>query len=47
MEEEYDTDSNTDYLTADNDEEDSLDDSMFLRAFTTRSGRMVRVVYRE
>ena len=41
--EEYDTD----YPTADNDEEDSLDDLMFLRAVTTRSGRMVRVVYRE
>ena len=46
-EEEYDTDSDTDYPTADNDEEDSLDDLMFLRAVTTRSGRMVRVVYRE
>ena len=45
--EEYDTDSDTDYPTADNDEEDSLDDLMFLRAVTTRSGRMVRVVYRE
>ena len=29
------------------DEEDSLDDLMFLQAVTTRSGRMVRVVYRE
>ena len=37
-EEEYDTDSDTDYRTADNDEEDSLDDLMFLRAVTTRSG---------
>ena len=46
-EEEYDTDSDTDYPTAENDEEDSLDDSMFLRAVTTRSGRMVRVIYRE
>ena len=47
-EEEYDTDSDTDYPTADNDEEaHSLDDLMFLRAVTTRSGRMVRVVYRE
>ena len=45
--EEYDTDSDTDYPTADNDEKDSLDDLMFLRAITTRSGRMVRVVYRE
>ena len=46
-EEEYDTDSDTDYPTADNNEEDSLDDLMFLRAVTTRSGRMVGVVYRE
>ena len=45
--EEYDNDSDTDYPTADNDEEDSLDDLMFLRAVTTRSGRMIRVVYRE
>ena len=45
--EEYETDSDTDYPTADNDEEDSLDDLMFLRAVTTRSRRMVRVVYRE
>ena len=29
------------------EEEDSLDDLMFLRAVTTRSGRMVGVVYRE
>ena len=29
------------------DEEDSLDDLIFLRAVTTRSGRMVGVVYRE
>ena len=40
-EEEYDTDSDTGYPTADNDEEDSLDDLMFLRAVTTRSGRML------
>ena len=46
-EEEYNIDSDPDYHTADNDEEDSLDDLMFLRAVTTRSGRMVRVVYRE
>ena len=46
-EEEYDTNSDTDYPTADNDEEDSLDDLMFLWAVTTRSGQMVRVVYRE
>ena len=46
-EEEYDTDSDTDYATADNNEEDSLDDLMFLRAATTRSGRMAGVVYRE
>ena len=46
-EEEYDTDSDTDYATANNDEEDSSDDLMFLRAVTTRSGRMVGVVYRE
>ena len=45
-EEEYDTDSDTDYPTADNDKEDSLDDLIFLRAVTTRSGRMVRVVCR-
>ena len=45
--EEYDTDSDTDYPTADNDEGDSLDDLMFLPAVTIRSGRMVRVVYRE
>ena len=41
-EEECDTDSDTDYPTADNEEEDSLDDLMFLRAVTTRSGRMHR-----
>ena len=29
------------------DKGDSLDDLMFLRAVTTRSGRMVGVVYRE
>ena len=40
-EEEYDNDLDTDYPTADNDEEDSLDDLMFLRAVTTRRGRMV------
>ena len=33
-------------LTADNDEEDSLDDLKFLRAVTTRSGRMIEVDYR-
>ena len=47
VKEEYDTDSDTDYPTADNDEEDSLDDLMFLWAITTRSGRMVRVIYRD
>ena len=40
-EEEYDTDSDTDYPTADNDEEDSLDDLTFLRVVTTRTGRML------
>ena len=29
------------------DEEDSLDDVMFLRAVTTRNGRMVRDIYRK
>ena len=45
-EEEYDIciDSDTDYPTEDNDEEDSLDDLMFLRAVTARSERFVRVV---
>lgn len=46
-EEEYDTDSDSDDPPADNDEEDTLDNLMFLRAVTTRSGRMVRVVFRE
>ena len=46
-EEEYDTDSDSDDPPADNDEEDTLDDLMFLRAVTTRNGRMVRVVFRE
>ena len=46
-EEEYDTDSDAEYPIADNDEEDSLEDLVFLRAVTTRSGRMVRVVQRE
>ena len=45
--EEYGTDSDTDYPTADNDEGDFLDVVMFLRAVTTRSGRMVRVDYQE
>lgn len=45
--EEYDTDSDSDDPSVDNDEEDTLDDLMFLRAVTTRSGRMVRVVFRE
>ena len=45
-EEEYDTDSDADPI-ADNYEVDSLDDLLFLRAVTTRSGRMVRVVHRE
>ena len=39
----YDTDSDAEYPFADHDEEDSV----FLRAVTTRSGRMVRVVQRE
>ena len=46
-EEEYDTYSDAEYPIADNDEEDSLDDLVFLRAVTTRSGRMVRVIQRE
>ena len=46
-EEEYDIDSDSDQPTVDNDEEDTLDNLMFLRAVTTRKGRMVRVVYRE
>ena len=37
----------TSYPIADNYEVDSLDDLLFLRAVTTRSGRMVRVVHRE
>ena len=45
--EEYDTDTDGEYPIADNDEEDSVDDLVFLRAVTTRSGRMVRVVHRE
>ena len=44
-EEEYDTDSDAEYPIADNYEVDSLDDLLFLRAVTTRSGRMVRVVH--
>ena len=46
-EEEYDTDSDAEYPIADIDEEDSLDDLVFLRAVTTQSGRMVRVIHRE
>ena len=46
-EEEYETGSDAEYSVTDNDEEDSLDDLVFLRAVTTRSGRMVRVVQRE
>ena len=46
-EEEYDTDSDAEYPIAYNYEVDSLDDLLFLRAVTTRSGRMVRVVHRE
>ena len=46
-EEEYDTDTDGEYPIAENDEEDSVDDLVFLRAVTTRSGRMVRVVHRE
>ena len=37
-EEEHDTDSDAEYPTAENDEEDSLDDLVFLRAVTTQSG---------
>ena len=46
-EEEYDSDTDGEYPIADNDEEDSLDNLVFLRAVTTRSVRMVRVVHRE
>ena len=46
-EEEYDTDSDAEYPIANNDKEDSLDDLVFLRAVTSRSGQMVRVVHRE
>ena len=48
-EEEYDTDSDAEYPIANNYEVDSLDDLLFLRAVTTRSGhgRMVRVVQGE
>ena len=46
-EEEYDTDSDTEYPIADNDNRDSLDNLVFLRAVTTQSGRMVRVVHQE
>ena len=46
-EEEYDTDSDAEYPIADNYEVDSFDDLLFLRAVTTRSGRMVRVFHRE
>ena len=42
---EYNTDSDSDHPTADNDERDALDNLMFLRAVTTRSERMVRVIY--
>ena len=44
---EYNTDSDSDHPTADNDERDALDNLMFLRAVTTRSERMVRVIYWE
>ena len=37
-EEEYDTDSDSDHPTTDNDKEDTLDNLMFFRAVTTRSG---------
>ena len=43
---EYDTDSDAEYPIADNDEEDSVDDLVFLRAVATRSGRMVKVIQR-
>ena len=46
-EEEYDTESDAEYPITNNYEVDSLDDLLFLRAITTRSGRMVRVVHRE
>ena len=46
-EEEYNTDSDAEYPIADNDEEDSLDNLVFLWTITTRSGRMVCVVHRE
>ena len=45
--EEYDTDTDGECPIADNDEDDSVDDLVFLRAVTTRSGQMVRVVHRE
>ena len=45
-EQEYDTDSDAEYPIADNDEEDSVDDLVFLRAVATRSGRMVKVIQR-
>ena len=45
-EEEYDIDSDSNQPMVDNDE-DAFDNLMFLRAVTTRKGRMVRVVYRE
>ena len=47
-EEEYDidSDSNQPIYMVDNDE-DAFDSLMFLRAVTTRKGRMGRVVYRE
>jgi len=41
--EECDTDSDLDDPTADSDD----DDLMFLRAVSTRRGRMVRVIYQE
>ena len=40
-------DSEAEYPIADNDEEDSLDDLDFLRAVTTRSRWMVRVIQQE
>ena len=45
-EEEYDIDSDSNQPTVDNDE-DVFESLMFLRAVTTRKGRMGRVVYRE
>ena len=41
------SDSDAECPIADNDEEDSLDDMVFLWAVTMQSGRMARVVHQE